>query len=206
LARHQPFQIIGYHSCDKEVGTQVLNGQTKLIPSSNSWDWLADGIYFWEQNPKRALDYAIEVAEGRQFNKGKIKTPFVLGAIIQLGNCLNLVESESLAILEEAYKGLKTLHYEAGKEMPKNDDDNRKLDCAVIRYVHQSRKETNQPAYDTIRSAFDEGSRVYPGASFASRNHIQVCVINPDLIKGYFLPTPLDEFNPYLNRPFIPSK
>jgi hypothetical protein len=199
LARHQPFQIIGYHSCDKDVGTKVLNGQTQLIPSNNSWDWLADGVYFWEQNPKRALDYAIEVAEGNQFNKGKIKTPFVLGAIIQLGNCLNLVESESLAVLEEAYDGLKILLNEAGKEMPQNDDNNRKLDCAVIRYVHQSRKTTGQPAYDTIRSAFDEGSRVYPGASFASRNHIQVCVINPHLIKGYFLPTPLDEFNPYLN-------
>ena len=72
--------------------------------------------------------------------------------------------------------------------------------------ANQSRKATGQPAYDTIRSAFDEGSRVYPGASFASRNHIQVCVINQDLIKGYFLPTPLDEFNPYLNRPFIASK
>lgn len=90
--------------------------------------------------------------------------------------------------------------------MPKNDNNNRKLDCAVIRYVHQSRKETNQPAYDTIRSAFDEGSRVYPGASFASRNHIQVCVINPDLIKGYFLPIPLDEFNPYLNSTFASAK
>ena len=107
MARHQPFQITGYHSCDKDIGLQVLNGQARLNLSKNSWDWLADGIYFWEQNPHRAIEYAIEVAQGEQFNKVKIKTPFVLGAIIQLGNCLNLVESHSLSILDAAYKGLK---------------------------------------------------------------------------------------------------
>lgn len=88
MARHHPFQIIGYHSCDKEIGLKVLNGQTQLNPSKNPWDWLADGIYFWEQNPHRALEYANEVAQGNQFNKIKIKTPFVLGAIIQLPTSL----------------------------------------------------------------------------------------------------------------------
>jgi hypothetical protein len=202
LARHQPFQITGYHSCDRDIGLQVLNGQAQLNPSKNSWDWLADGIYFWEQNPHRAIEYAIEVAQGEQFNKIKIKTPFVLGAIIELGNCLNLVESHSLSILDAAYKGLKKLYEEAGKELPVNDGNNRKLDCAVIRYVHESAKLAGEPPYDTIRSSFDEGNKIYPGASFTSRHHIQVCVINPGLIKGYFLPQPVEEFNPYLNKKF----
>lgn len=203
MARHQPFQIIGYHSCDKEIGLQILNGELQLNPSSNNWDWLAGGIYFWEQNPTRALEYAKEVAGGSQRNKGKIKTPFVLGAIIELGNCLNLVESESLTILETAYLGLKNLHNETDNKLPVNNENNRKLDCAVIRYIHQTRIFSNQLPYDTIRSAFDEGEKVYPGASFTTRNHIQVCVINKDLIKGIFLPTPIKEFNPYLNEAFI---
>lgn len=202
MSKHQPFQIIGYHSCDRDIGKKVLNGEAILNPSNNDWDWLGGGIYFWEQNPSRALEYAIEVANGSQFNKVKIKNPFVLGAIIELGNCLNLVESQSLQILEEAYCGLEKLLSEAGKKMPKNVNNNRKLDCAVIRYVHQSRKDTKEQPYDTIRSSFDEGGKVYPGASFTSRNHIQVCVINPDFIKGYFLPTPVNDFNPYLKNNF----
>lgn len=168
------------------------------MPSNNLWDWLGDGVYFWEQNPKRALEYAVEVAAGSQFNKTKIKTPFVFGAIIQLGNCLNLVEAESLAILQEAYKGLKILHDEAGRTLPVNKKDNRMLDCAVIKHIHQAEKQTGNFSYDTIRSFFDEGVEVYPGASFATRNHLQVCVRNQSLIKGYFLPTPIHEFNPYL--------
>ncbi len=168
------------------------------IHRDNEWDWLGGGIDFWELDPKRALDYAGEVARGQQFNKVKIKQPLVLGAIIQLGNCLNLVESQSLSILEVAYEGLKKMHKEIDKKLPVNKDANRRLDCAVMRYVHQIQKETGTPPYDTIRSAFDEGEKVYEGASFTSRHHIQVCVINESLIKGYFLPRPLDEFNPYL--------
>ena len=107
-----------------------------------------------------------------------------------------------MSILDAAYKGLEKVYAEAGKELPVNDGNNRKLDCAVIRYVHQAAKLANEAPYDTIRSSFDEGSKVYPGASFTSRHHLQVCVINPIMIKGYFLPRPIDEFNPYLNKEF----
>lgn len=103
---YQPFTVIGFHSCDKEVGLKVLNGEDELLPSQNAWDWLGEGVYFWEQNPLRALEYAESSAKRTQFNKVPIKTPFVLGAIIDLGNCLNLVESGSLEILSQAYKGL----------------------------------------------------------------------------------------------------
>jgi|SRR5688572_22469570 len=98
-----PYSIIGFHSCDREVGLRVLNGKEELFSSNNSWDWLGSGIYFWEQNPVRALEYAIESSQRLQFNKIPIKTPFVLGAIIELQNCLNLVESQSLKILSGAY-------------------------------------------------------------------------------------------------------
>ena len=93
---HSSLTVIGFHSCDKEVGLKVLNGQDELITSQNSWDWLGEGIYFWEQDPVRALSYAVESSQHKQFNKIPIKTPFVIGAIIQLGKCLNLIESESL--------------------------------------------------------------------------------------------------------------
>lgn len=109
---------MGFHSCDREVGLSVLNGNTQLKPSNNIWDWLGKGIYFWEQNPKRALEYSIESATKKQFNKIPIKTPFVIGAIIELGNCLNLIEPESLTVLKESFKGLEEIYQEADKQMP----------------------------------------------------------------------------------------
>ncbi len=51
MSYHQPYQITGFHGCDKSIGIKVLNGEDDLTLSSNAWDWLADGIYFWEQHP-----------------------------------------------------------------------------------------------------------------------------------------------------------
>ena len=199
---YQSFSVIGFHSCDLELGLRLLNGQDELQPSENTWDWLGQGIYFWEQDPSRALEYATENSQGKQRNKKAAKVPFVIGAIIELGNCLNLVESTSLEILSEAYHGLKDLTIKLGKEMPVNLGNNRQLDCAVINYVHQINKEKGTRAYDSVRCAFPEGEAAYPGAMITSRLHIQLCICNPDCIKGYFLPRPLSKFNPNLPESF----
>jgi len=195
---YQPFTVVGFHSCDRKVGLKVLNGDEDLLPSQNSWDWLGEGIYFWEQNPLRALEYAEESARRKQFNKIPVSTPFVLGAMIDLGNCLNLVESGSLQILSQAHKGLNQLIKESGGKMPVNKKDNRALDCAVIQFIHKSNIEEGKESYDTVRCAFPEGDEAYEGASITSRLHIQVCVKNTNLIKGFFLPRPLGKYNPYL--------
>lgn len=200
MSYHQPFQITAFHSCDKEIGLKVLNGEEPLISSDNIWDWLGSGIYFWEQNPARALEYAIECAAGKQKNKIRIKTPFVIGAIIELGNCLNLLEPFSLNIVKEAYNGLEKAIKESGEKMPVNKGPNRALDCAVIKYLNGVREISNELPFDTIRSSFQEGGELYPGSNFTSRLHIEICVRNVDLIKGYFLPMPIEDFNPYLNK------
>jgi len=203
LTYHQPFQVIGFHSCDRELGIRLLNGKDELIPSSNSWDWLGPGVYFWEQNPHRALAYAEEaVSEQQKFN-GKIHTPFVIGAIIELGNCLNLIEPNSISIIKEAYNGFSEAIERSGSIMPVNKGANRKLDCAVIKYVHHSNKMKEILPYDTIRSPFHEGGPVYEGANFTDRLHIEICVLNNQMIKGYFLPKPVEVFNPYLQGKVI---
>lgn len=195
---YQPFDVTGFHSCDLELGIKLLNGEADLRPSENDWDWLGPGSYFWEQDPSRALEYAVETAQGKQKNKKAPKIPFVIGAIIELGNCLNLVESTSLNILSDSYYNLKQMIDTRGLPMPVNKNQNRALDCAVIKYIHQTNTDTAKPPYDTIRCAFPEGGEAYPGAMITSRLHIQICVCNPDCIKGYFLPRPISKYNPNL--------
>ncbi len=205
MAYHQPFQITGFHSCDREVGLRILNGEDQLIASDNTWDWLGPGVYFWEQNPGRALEYAIEVATKKQKNKKLIKTPFVIGAIIELGHCLNLLEPNSINIVKDAHNSLEKLSALSGDPMPVNKGANRQLDCAVIKSVHESNRRQGFKVYDTIRCAFLEGKEIYPGSNFTDRLHIEICVINTELIKGYFLPSPIKEFNPYLKTDFNPD-
>ena len=206
MSYHQPFQITGFHSCDREIGLKVLKGEIDLLPSNNTWDWLGGGVYFWEQNPARALEYAIECAQGKQKNKIPIKTPFVIGAIIELGNCLNLLEPKSLQIVKEAHDNLERAFKESGEKMPINKGANRALDCAVIKYLNGIKNSLRNTPYDTIRSSFQEGGELYPGSNFTSRLHIEICVLNTDLIKGYFLPIPIKEFNPYLKKKFVKKR
>lgn len=202
MSHHFPQQIIGFHSCDREVGLKILNGQEELIASDNTWDWLGGGVYFWEQNPGRALEYAENSAIGNQYNKISIKTPFVLGAYITLGNCLNLLDSRAIENIEEAYRYLESIYSIAGKEMPKNKGAKRELDCAVIRAVHQTAKARKREVFDTVRCAFVEGDRIYEGSNFYKQLHIEISVINPKMIKGYFLPKPIKTYNPYLDKEF----
>jgi hypothetical protein len=172
------------------------------MPSNNKWDWLGPGIYFWEDNPFRALDYAVDCAKKKQKFNGEIKTPFVIGAIIELGNCLNLVEPNATHIIKLAHKLVKDEYGSAGKKMPVNNGANRSLDCAVIRQVHLTNSKYGITPYDTIRCPFHEGEAIYEQANFTSGLHIEICVVDPAMIKGYFLPQPLENFNPWLHEDF----
>ncbi|HEX3933523.1 MAG TPA: hypothetical protein VHW43_02515, partial [Puia sp.] len=72
----------------------------------------------------------------------------------------------------------------------------------VIKYIHELYKIRGHSIYDTVRSPFHEGEAIYDQANFTSGLHIELCVINPKQIKGYFLPQPLEKFNPWLNKEF----
>lgn len=185
--------VLGFHGCDKEVGERVLAGASQLRKSENEYDWLGHGIYFWENNPERALQFAKEGSTGKRGREAGIKDPFVIGAVIDLGHCLNLLDSAALAEVKDAHRIFRESVEEAGYSMPENqvvksgqDSLRRNLDCAVISVLHQIRESNDSPAYDSVRGVFWEGKELYPGTTLKEKNHIQVCVRNPNCIKGYF--------------------
>jgi hypothetical protein len=188
----KPSHIFGFHGLDKKAAFDILNQKTDFIHSKNKYDWLGDGVYFWENNYERAIQYA---KEDMLRPKSKIKEPFVLGAIIDLGNCLDLLDQKYLDFLQIAYQEMEEALKEEGKVMPTNgtfgDDDfdfkKRELDCAVIRYAHTLARDAGEE-FDSVRAAFWEGEHLYPGAAFKQQNHIQVAILNQDCIKGVFLP------------------
>lgn len=67
----------------------------------------------------------------------------------------------------------------------------RPLDCMVIEEVHRMREELKDEGkeaytFDTVRAVFVEGDELYENSGFRNKNHLQVCVRNPNCIKGYF--------------------
>lgn len=193
--------VIGFHGCDKSVVEKVLLGQQMLLKSANDYDWLGHGIYFWENNSTRALRYSQEIMKRKS---SSIKEPAIIGAVIDLGNCMDLMDSMYLQELEEAYKVFSEAILEMGRIMPENtnignstDKLIRRLDCAVIESAHKMNEGSGGNPFDSVRGVFWEGKELYPGAGFTEKNHIQICVRNPNCIKGFFLPREIDDN--YLN-------
>jgi hypothetical protein len=183
--------VIGYHGCDRTLVERIVSGKKDLKPSQNTWDWLGHGIYFWEDSHERALRWADEPPRR---HRGRIKTPGVLGAVIDLGNCLNLTDTSALSLVKSAYQTYMEACVTSGAIPAKNHGPKlliRDLDCVVMETLHELRqKERKQPLqpFDTVRGFFMEGQALYDTAGFRELDHIQICVRSPKQIIGYFLP------------------
>lgn len=157
-----------------------------FVASDNDYDWLGPGIYFWQANPRRALAFAAE----KKARQKADWTAAVVGAVVELGLCLDLATEAGIEHTRRAYRSLDSTYGRAGLPLPKNAGGNdllmRRLDRAVIQTVHEIRKSAGEPAIDTVSGIFLEGSPIYEGAGFYEKTHIQICVCNPDVIKGVF--------------------
>lgn len=203
-----PGLVLGFHGCDRDVGEALLHGEfVHLEPSTNKYDWLGNGIYFWENDPQRAWEFAEEQHRKPHTSKGHVKDPFVIGAVIDLGLCLNLSDRRALGELRTAHQALVRLHKQNAEPLPENKGPGfgaRYLDRAVVEMLHGLRAQLDEqapdlglprvPPYDTVRSAFPEGEELYAGAGFRAKNHIQIAVRNTSCIKGYF--RPIETINP----------
>lgn len=178
--------MLGFHGCDRAAGEALLNNQSP-VPSNEDYDWLGPGVYFWEANPVRGLQFAREKAKRKG---GRLKEPFVVGAILDLGRCLDLTTAASIAKLSIAFKILEEEHQASGRPLPQNSSDpdslRRFLDCAVIRRVHSIVEQSGELAFDTVRGIFQEGRPAFPGSGILHKTHVQIAVRNPNNIKGFF--------------------
>lgn len=166
----KPNLIIGFHGCDRRVRDTLLLNPNQFKISRQPYDWLGHGLYFWENNYDRALQWAVDKKA-----HGKIAEPSVIGAVLHLGYCCDLL---------------------------------RYLDCAVIEIMHQktldqaktdiaTKGNTRYKIFDSIRAAFIEGGPAFEGTQIREKTHIQICIRNPNCIKGFFLPRREIDFAPW---------
>ena len=76
-----PGLFLGYHGCDRAIGEAVLSGRVDLKPSENAYDWLGNGIYFWEHNPTRAIEWAKLLQANPRQSRPPVKEPMAIGAV-----------------------------------------------------------------------------------------------------------------------------
>jgi hypothetical protein len=186
--------VIAYHGCRAKTERQrasceflsgLLDGRNAVedwLESENEYDWIGQGIYFWEHGLVRARQWA--GTEG-----------VVVGALIQLGKCFDLTDPGYTTALKTTYEALHQLYEEEGTEMPTNQraaGKLRDLDCLVINQTimvaNDVARDQGSGPYQTVRCAFEEGEEAFPGSMIRTQTHIQIAVRDRGCIIGVFRP------------------
>ncbi len=184
--------IIGYHGCLASRAEELLAGTMKISDwpkSKESFDWLGHGIYFWEHGLHRAERWAMAKATR---SGGK---PAVVGAVIDIAQCLDLNDTEGTELLGAMYKKIADEYQKSSIRMPENkrssetDEDLklRELDCLIINSTIEI-TDPNEEMFPVVRAAFPEGSHAFPGSKLRAQSHTQIAVRDPKCILGIFRP------------------
>jgi hypothetical protein len=165
--------ILGYHGCHRNFAAGARSGTITLArwkPSQNVYDWLGEGIYFWEASRTRAEQWA-----SQQFGS----QADVLAVEIDLGQCLNLLESTYHDALRATYRNLRAVYRTQGWTLPKNQKGRHDMDCLVInKFVKfMERFEERQGIlFQSVRGVFEEGRPLFSGSAIRAQSHIQIAV------------------------------
>jgi hypothetical protein len=178
--------VIAYHGCDASVAERILAGE-HFKRSQNDYDWLGEGIYFWEYGADRALSFA-----NQEKKRNRIDEAAVVGVVLQLGKCFDLMDTKFTKELRVAFEMLKKVHTGAEQPLPVNDGKTpdkkmRRLDCAVLNFYLRLLADQGV-SYDTVRCGFVEGSPAFEGSGIQYQSHVQIAVRNPTCILGVFHP------------------
>ncbi len=178
--------VLGYHGCRAGDADAILAG-SDFRESNNDYDWLGPGVYFWEHGPDRALRFIRQKLQ----RKGSDAEPAVVGAIIQLGACFDLLDTKNTAALKHAYPLFEKYMKAFGQRLPTNtgrttDLELRFLDCAMLTYY--LKEADKEKVYQTVRGSFVEGGPAFPGSQLSAEAHIQIAVRRRSCIVGTFRP------------------
>lgn len=183
--------IIGYHGTRRSVALEIVQGKRRFKVSKNQDDWLGSGVYFWEHAPQQAWWWA----ERRRRRHGWNEEIAVLGSMIRLGFCFDLLDPWNVKYLDEIYKLFILDQMAAGLAPPHNVRNHKYLDCAVFQHAYAI-LEASGHSLDSTRAVYvptGQEKRVWPHSWIAREAHIQICVRNPACILGTWLLRPVDE-------------
>ena len=166
-----PDSVVGYHGCHIETARLLLDGGP-FRASTNDYDWLGSGVYFWEYAPNRAREWA-EALHGKQWA--------VLTGTIRLGDCLNLLDNRFYDDLKRVHREMVATFETTGLELPKNRGGANRLDRLVIDELCDRYRFVGAH-FDTVRGCFPEGSPLFEGSTLLSLTHAQIAVRNPACI------------------------
>ncbi len=107
--------VVAYHGTRLETARAIVLGEKSFETSRNDDDWLGHGIYFWEYAPQQAFLWA----RNRQASKKWSGEIAVLGSMIRLGSCFDLLDPENIKDLSKFYRAYTVRSKVPGRSNPR---------------------------------------------------------------------------------------
>jgi len=114
--------VIAYHGTTVETAERLVAGED-FQPSDQDDEWFGKGIYFWEHAFQQAWRWA---------KKKDKMNPAVVGAVLRLGNCFDLLDTGNVAVLRDFHEKYVAKIQVAGLGLAVNVWNRKSLDCAVF--------------------------------------------------------------------------
>jgi hypothetical protein len=172
--------VYGYHGTSRSRAERILAEGFK--PSANGYDWLGTGVYFWQDAPNHAFLWA------RQNHPTE---PAVIQSRLRIDDsCLDLLDTLDIDNPDFwmcMYNTFTAVRWDSGQAVPTQNPDvsgKRYLDCEFFDYVRAAvGQDSSSDSVGAIRSAFIEGKRIFPNSAIYDRTHVQIAIINTNLIE-----------------------
>jgi hypothetical protein len=162
--------VVGHHGTSRQIASQVLS--RGFLTSKNAYDWLGDGVYFWQNAPLRALNWAT-----RTFAADGV----VIEADIEVSGFINLLDTEWMSWLAEVHDQYLFEVKKKGQTPPLQTERAHRLDREVINFGIEILEENGHSVRGVIGS-FREGRPVFPNSALYSESHVQIAVRDLSLI------------------------
>lgn len=170
----QTIRLCGYHGTSAEAATAIIRRGFRM--SSNGYDWLGLGVYFWQNAPVRAWQWATQ---------NHPTNPAVIRSSIRLEDCVDLLDIGWVPIIKEVYNSFVAEYRKANRPLPEQNTERSKahrLDCAFFNYIAEVLAEQGEKI-SAIRSVFVEGDRVFPKSAIFDRAHVQIAIRDTSVIE-----------------------
>ena len=161
--------VTGYHGTNSEVADIIERDGFQL--SQNAYDWLGDGVYFFQDAPCRAWEWA----RARYGEDGS-----VIGAEIRIADCMDLLDVGWNEVISDMYDEYLKFLRNAGLSRPTQSGGAHRLDREVINYTVGVLGESGI-RIACVRAAFREGRPVYADSAFFNQSHVQIAVRDTDV-------------------------
>jgi hypothetical protein len=180
MIRDLEFPVLGYHGTRLTLAQEILSNG--FHPSANDYDWLGGGIYFFQDAPDRAWDWACQHTQRKYPND----SPAVICSRLRLKNCIDLFDSLPNTgwplLIKETYNELLISH---GNSLPRQQGLRHGLDRLVIDSMINALE--SHLYIGVIRSVFLEGEMIFPASALSQKGHVQIAIRDLTLIEDSWL-------------------